>query len=166
MFKFHPPLLLMLSGAIWLLGGGFLLPLGLKLILQSSELNAFGEQCPLLQWISSYVGGVQNASILLIALSLYAGYLKGQKVLSKSVQRITSRLLSLPQPISLFKLYSFPYILLIASMISLGAVIRFFDTPIDIRGAIDIVIGCALIQGAMISFRQAIALRNQKMPTA
>ena len=47
-------------------------------------------------------------------------------------------------------------------MVGLGALIKVLNLPLDVRGAIDIVIGSALINGAMIYFRSAFELRNQE----
>jgi hypothetical protein len=40
-------------------------------------------------------------------------------------------------------------------MMALGLVFRFLPIPIDLRGLIDVAIGSALINGAMLYFRAA-----------
>ncbi len=74
-------------------------------------------------------------------------------VLSKTVRRVVTRISSLPLPIRLKDAYSPAYWILIASMMALGMLFRFLPIPLDIRGIIDVAIGSALINGAMLYFR-------------
>lgn len=115
---------ILLSGALWLAIGIFLLYKGLYLIPGSSTL---------------------------IAVGLLVGFLKGRLILPKSVRRIVARIQALPEPISLKQLYPPSYWILIGSMVGLGLAARLL--PNDIRGFIDIAIGAALMNGAMFYFR-------------
>ncbi|HEY4255173.1 MAG TPA: hypothetical protein VGM34_02370, partial [Chlamydiales bacterium] len=84
---------------------------------------------------------------------LLVGFIKGRFVLSKTVQRIVKHIASAPEPISFRNVYPKSYLLLLASMMCLGFVLRF--VPIEWRGFIDIAVGSALMNGAMLYFRAA-----------
>lgn len=162
MLKVSHATLVIISGLVWLAVGCFLLPLGLKLLVGSAAESMLGntEPFPFLSSISSYVGGAQNAALLLIVLGLLIGQLKGRKVLSKSIHRSVTRIQKFPNPTSITNLYGWGYLVLFASMVGLGMSIRYFGVPNDIRGFIDVAIGAALIQGAILYFREAQAIRK------
>lgn len=119
--------LIIFSGMIWLAAGIFLLNLGLNLL--STE------------------------PLVLIPLALIVGIAKGRFVLKKSALRVVNRIRSLPNPAPITQAYSLAYILLIASMVGIGMLIKFFECPNDIRGFVDTAIGAALIQGSLHYFR-------------
>lgn len=150
MLRFSHSVMIVLCGAVWFAVGAFLLPLGLKLMLNSVD----GEEgFPLIHSLAPHFGGAQQAALILIAICLYVGYCKSKFVLSKSVMRSVDRIKSFPNPMPLQQIYSRGYYLLLAAMVLLGMSIRFFGLSDDIRGAIDIAIGSALINGAMLYFR-------------
>lgn len=161
MFKVGHTMLIFVSGLVWLAVGCFLLPLGLNFIVESilSE-NLRTQPHPILNFLAPYAGGVEQAVLTLIALALLIGFMKGRYVFAKTVQRSVSRILSLPNPVSLSKIYTPQYYLLLGSMVLLGVLVRFL--PLDVRGAVDVIIGSALINGAMLYFRQAWAVRRQQ----
>jgi len=70
----------------------------------------------------------------------------------------------LPNPVSIAKIYTWQYYVLLSSMVLLGVLVRFL--PFDIRGGVDIIIGSALINGATIYFRQAWLARRQATPVS
>ena len=119
------------SGITWLTIGTFLLYKGLKLL-----------------------SGSENAT-LFMAIGLAIGYLKGRYVLSKTVQRVSVRIASLSLPIRPGQVYAPSYWILIGSMMGLGLLFRFLPIPVDIKGFIDVAIGSALMNGAMLYFRSA-----------
>lgn len=121
------------SGFTWFLIGASLLFKGLELIAQAAL--------------------PQKTATSLIALGLLVGFLKGRFVLSKTVRRVVTRIASLPAPIRFKDAYAPSYWILIAGMTSLGMLFRFLPIPIDIRGTIDVTIGSALINGAVLYFR-------------
>lgn len=153
MFKMGHSTLIFLSGFVWLAVGCFLLPLGLNFIVESLLKENAAQPHPVLYFLAPYVGGLDAAALVWIAFALLIGFLKGRKVFSKSVQRSVSRILALPNPAPLSKIYTLSYYLLIASMVLLGVLVRY--APLDIRGGVDVAIGSALINGAMLYFRQA-----------
>jgi hypothetical protein len=79
--------------------------------------------------------------------------MKGRFVLSKTVRRVVHRISSLSEPIRFLDVYSAKYFVLIASMILLGMTLRWLSVPSDIRGMIDVAVGSALMNGAMLYFR-------------
>lgn len=125
-----------LSGLVWLVVGVFLLMKGLSLITTEQTI---GEQ----------------TAVLLISFGLAIGFVKGRFVLRKTVKRVVDRINSLPQPIQVSQVYSKGYYLLIGGMILLGMSMRWLPIPIAIRGTVDIAIGFALMNGAILYFRAA-----------
>lgn len=138
--------LIMLSGALWLCVGLFLLPFGITLLLK-------GEGRPLTTSLVPVFGGLEEATVAIIAFALFVGYVKGRFVLGKSSKRIVDRIRSFPNPTSLMNIFSPAYLVLIGSMILLGISIKFFGVPNDVRGMVDVAIGAAMINGAVITFR-------------
>jgi hypothetical protein len=151
--------LIFLSGFVWLAVGCFLLPLGLNFIVASLLKENAMQPHPVLNFIAPYVGGLDQAAIAWIVFALLIGFIKGRRVFSKSVQRSVKRILALPNPSSLSKIYAPSYYILLGSMVLLGVLVRF--TTQDIRGGVDIAIGSALVNGAMLYFRQAWQARQQ-----
>lgn len=152
MLRFSHRTLIILSGLIWMGIGCFLLQLGLNLLLKGPQTQ---QENPLLQFLTVYLGERESAAIFVIALCLYVGYLKGRYVLGKSVRRGVLRILALPNPSSLTYIYSPKYYLLIGLMVGLGISIKYLGLSNDWRGSVDVVIGSALINGALLYFRFA-----------
>jgi hypothetical protein len=153
MFKVSHATLIFLSGLVWLAVGCFLLPLGLNFIVEALLKENIGQPHPILHFLAPYAGGLEAAALVWIAFALLIGFLKGRRVFAKSVERSVNRILTLPNPTNLSKIYTPSYYLLLGSMILLGVLVRF--APLDIRGGIDVAIGSALINGAVLYFRQA-----------
>jgi hypothetical protein len=149
-----------LSGFVWLAIGCFLLPLGLKMMMTGAHEAAEGAYLPLLSHLAPYIGGAEQGALLLTVIGLLIGYIKGRKVLNKSVHRSVSRIKTFPDPTSITNIYSKGYYLLIASMIGIGISIKYFGLSYDIRGLVDIAIGAALINGAMLYFHEMTALKK------
>lgn len=153
MLKFSHTTLIYLSGFIWLAVGCFLLPLGLNFVVESLLPENASLSHPILNFLGAFAGGMESAALVWIALALLIGFIKGNKVFSKSVDKSVTRILSLPNPAPLTQIYTPAYYVLLGSMVLLGFLVRF--TPQDIRGGVDIVVGSALIHGAMLYFRKA-----------
>ena len=138
------------SGLIWLAAGISLVHKGLKFVADARYFpDAF---CVRFQ---ERFGSVQAAGTALIAVALLIGFIKGRFVLVKTVRRVSFRIQSLPLPIKITSLYTPSYLILLGSMMGLGFLIRFIPMPTDIRGFIDVAIGSALINGAILYFRAA-----------
>jgi hypothetical protein len=159
--------LIALSGSLWLAIGAFLLPLGIHFIADVTiNPQLLREQSyPLLSFVSQYTGGLEGAAILLIAASLMIGSLKAKKVFSKVVKKVVTRITSFPSPTKITNIYDYKYLILIGFMMSLGMALRYFGVPKDIRGVIDVIVGSALINGAIGYFKAMIALRNKACQT-
>jgi hypothetical protein len=153
MFKVSHATLIFLSGFVWLAVGCFLLPLGLNFIVETLLKENSAQPHPILSFLASYVGGLEPAALIWIAITLLIGFLKGRSVFAKSVNRSVNRILTLPNPAPLSKIYTLSYYILLGSMVLLGVLVRF--APLDIRGGVDVAVGSALINGAVLYFRQA-----------
>jgi hypothetical protein len=160
MLRFRHRTLIVLSGFIWLGMGIFLLNLGLNLIVNVAQSAMEADSHHLMTFAASVAGGLNEGAIILIAVGLVLGYFKGRYALGKSVQRGVNHIRSLPQPSPLKSLYSWKYYLLIALMIGLGMLLRFLQVPEEIRGAVLVIVGSALINGAILYFRQGLLTGN------
>jgi hypothetical protein len=154
--KLKPSIAIVLSGALWLVIGLFLMIKGLHLLILAAHPIQIVKTPVILPHLAARLGGEQEGVLVLIAIGLFVGLIKGRFVLVKSVKRVVQRLYSLPSPIRIQEMYSWSYLLLIAGMVGLGVGIRLIALPADIHGLIDVAIGSALINGAMIYFRFAV----------
>ncbi len=165
MLKVSHTTLIVVSGLIWLAIGCFLLSLGLNFVVESIlKDNLISVHRPILDRLAPYAGGLESAALFLIVFGLFLGYLKGRYIFSKTVQKGVERILHLPNPTSLSKIYTQKYYLLLGLMIGLGILVRWM--ALDVRGGVDIIIGSALINGAMLYFRRAfqVWVNSRKMP--
>lgn len=141
--------LYIISGLVWLAIGATLFKLGAGFLYTSINLT---ENTPLLSSIQPLLS-TENALVVVIALSLIIGVLKGRVVLQKSARRSCERIRKLPEPASIFSIYSLGNYLIIACMMGLGMSMKYISLPLDIRGFIDIAVGAALIEGSRYFFR-------------
>jgi hypothetical protein len=135
-------MLILGSGAIWLGVGIMLMAKGLPLIVHNHL-------------------ETQNTGLLLISIGLLVGFIKGRWVLSKTVERIVKRIITLPQGFSYKDVYPRSYLVLLSGMIVLGLLLKWLPIPVDVRGTVDVIIGSALINGAFLYFRCAIDVRRE-----
>ncbi|MBI2743113.1 MAG: hypothetical protein HYX48_04270 [Chlamydiales bacterium] len=154
--NFTPVIAIVASGILWLVGGLFLLIKGLNLVVLAVNPEYFGAHAALVPYLSTLVGGKEQAALLVITFGLLIGLFKGRVVLAKSVKRVVARILSLPLPIKIQQIYSWKYVALIGSMVGLGVAIRWMQLPVDLHGLIDVAIGSSLVNGSMIYFRLAV----------
>ena len=143
----------LLSGVIWFAIGAMLLYKGLRFI----SLGIL-QPTSICKSLSSVLGSAQRAGTILVAFGLLIGFFKGRFVLSKTVRRVVARILSLPLPIRPSQVYHPAYYLLIGAMLMLGLLFRYLPIPIDLRGMIDVAIGSALVNGALLYFRASAAV--------
>lgn len=156
----HVPVIVF-SGFVWFGMGLFLMTKGLGFIVTTAHIPEIGASS-LLKQVASLMGGFEQGALLLIAISLLIGFMKGKFVLSKSVERVVTRILSMPSPIPFTKIYAPQYYILILSMVALGISLRWLPIPLDIRGCVDVAIGSALMNGSLLYFRHALGLKQQK----
>jgi hypothetical protein len=145
---------IMVSGFFWAIVGFFLLYKGLHLIAEGS-LGVMRDQ----SFAVSLFGSPEKGAMGLVAIGLFVGFIKGRFVLAKTVRRVCTRIVGLTLPISIKEVYSISYLLLIASMIFLGISLRLVPISLEIKGVVDVAIGSALLNGAMLYFRASQALK-------
>ncbi len=133
-----------LTGFVWFAIGTWLFFKGLKYV-------SYGAFEP--SGISSFFATSERGAAILISAGLLVGFLKGQFVLRKTVTRVAGRIAALPMPLSIGKIYAPSYWILIGSMMLLGMSMNFLPIALDLRGAIDVAIGSALISGAILYFK-------------
>lgn len=139
---------IVLSGFVWFFMGVYLLFKGLHYITEAAfQTNSLCFK------MSPTFGTPQQAATILLVVGLVIGFLKGRFVLVKTVRRVVARIASLPLPIQFKDAYARSYWLIIAFMMALGMTFRFLPIPIDLKGTIDVAIGSALINGAMLFFK-------------
>lgn len=148
--KLNHKKLIVIAGLVWLAIGIYLLQLGLKFL--NGGLND-SDHMPLLHWIAGYVGGKESAILILVLIAAYLGYFKGRFVLGKSAKRGVAHILSLKEPAPIHRIYNLRSYLIIGIMVALGISIKFMGLNHDVRGVVDILIGSALVNGAMVYFR-------------
>lgn len=152
-----------ISGVIWLGVGLFLMPLGVVLLLSTLHIDHTTDQrFPLIQALIPYAGGIQETVLILLCVGLLIGFFKGKFVLGKSAKRGLERIQEFSNPAPLSKLYSLKYFILILGMMGLGMGIRWAGVSNDIRGLIDVAIGAALINGALIYFRSGYQIHRNE----
>lgn len=122
---------ILISGLIWGAIGVFLLFKGLQLLTTIQD---------------------QNLAMVFVSIGLLVGFVKGRFVLSKTVNRIAKHIYSLSNPISFKDVYPLSYWILVSSMFAIGFFLRL--VPVEVRGFIDVSIGSALINGAMLYFKK------------
>lgn len=147
---------IVVSGLIWFVIGFFLLSKGINL----SVYSLTASYSPFLSFLSNFTKSPEQSVLLLISLALLLGYIKGRFVLLKTVKRVVSRILSLQEPVKATQVYSKNYLFLIFFMVLIGFSIRYLPVAQDIRGFIDLTIGSALMNGALLYFRFAYAFRK------
>ncbi len=155
MLRVRHPLLIAISGLIWLGIGIMLLSMGTNFLIASALDANQTLYHPFLQFLAKFTGSLEQSMMVILALGLGVGLLKGRLIFSKTVNRSVKRILSLPNPTSILNIYEKKYYFLLLGMVLLGFLARL--TPQDIRGFIDVAVGAALIQGAILYFRQAIS---------
>jgi len=147
------------SGFVWFVIGTWLLYKGLHLI-SDAAINPASLSAKI-----KFFGSQQQAATIFMAIGLFIGFFKGRFVLAKTVRRVVARIVSLPLPIRLKDAYAPSYWILIGSMAGLGMLFRFLPLPVDVRGMIDVAIGSALVNGAMLYFRAARETQNAERKT-
>ena len=117
----------------------------------------------LLDFFGSYVRDKEQAALVLITLGLFIGFLKTRLVLHKTVKRVVQRIFSLPAPVPFSKMYKPSYYLLIRrNDVAWNGIAFSKSSKRFLLGLIDVAVGSALINGAVLYFRYAFLLRKQK----
>jgi len=146
-----------LSGLIWFVIGLASTFEGLYLIAQ--VVSGQKEAC-LLKALAPFAGDVVRGGVLAISLALGVGLLKGRFLLAKTVRKVVKHILNRPSPVHFWRLYLKRYLVLVAVMVGLGVVMWFAPIPFDVMGAINVIIGTALIQAALLYVKHAMMLKR------
>lgn len=125
-----------ITGGMWFLIGSMLMVKGLK------YMNLAKDQIQDTEFLS-----------VLMFLSLMLGFLKGRFIFAKTVKRIIANICSHSDKITILNVYPLSYWLVLAVMSCMGMLVKKLSLDIHYLGAIDLVIGSALINGAMQYFR-------------
>lgn len=148
-----------ISGIVWFAVGFGLLTLGMRFIVELARFH-ISDTTSFIARLTPMAGGREQAAMALILTGLILGFIKGRYVLVKTVRRVTERILKLEEPVRFSQVYSRGYLFLIAGMVGLGMCMKWFHIPQDIRGVVDVAVGSALINGAMLYFRMALAVNK------
>lgn len=151
--KFSHTVLISISGLLWLAVGFYLMPLGIKFLVESASVG--GDNLYLLNGLNDLGISFDSAALVLIALGLAIGYLKSRAIFAKTVRKGVLHIRSLPAKASITEVYTFKYLLLLGLMVLLGLSMKWFSVPLDIRGLVDVAVATALINGSMMYFRSA-----------
>lgn len=147
-----------LSGVLWMAIGTLLLMKGFSLLLRG-----VGDPSFFLTWGRKLAGDPEQGSLLVVMGGLLVGFLKGRVVLAKTARRVIARIVSLPSPCAVSKLYSRSYLLLLSSMVLLGLAFKWLPLAYDLKGFIDVAIGSALVNGSAFYFRHLIEKRTSHL---
>jgi hypothetical protein len=139
------------SGIKWFAIGVMLLTKGLRLITSAADHAAV--KAPLINFFQSFTSSRHQAALLIICFGLLIGFVKGRTVLAKTVKRIADRINGHSEGLTLKQAYDQRYWIVIGLMMLIGMMFRMLSIPFDIRGGVDVAIGSALINGAMLYFR-------------
>jgi len=156
MLKLSHRSLLILSGLVWLAVGIFLLSFGLNLLFTSlSTPVQAGDHFSLIHFFGQKVSGPSNGFIVVVTIGLMVGFLKGRTVLKRTATKQVVNLRAHANPAKLTTVFNKRYLILIGLMMMLGMLLRYLPIHMDVRGAIDVTIGAALINGASHYFKSA-----------
>jgi len=162
MFKLSHSQLVAASGIVWFLTGLFLAQFGARLLIGALPTpEPFVPWThPLLESFASLAGSRENVAVLIVLGCLITGQVKCRFVLSRSIKRGIKRILALPNPAPLYRIYSLPYYGLIGCMILMGVFLRKSGLPDDLRGACYLSIGFGMLRGAALYFKQSFVIRD------
>ena len=131
---------IVVNGVIWLIIGGFLLSMGLYLLILQRREHA----------------------MVLVCLGLVLGFIKGSFILSKTAKKAIKRISLISEPISILQVYPPIYLGLIVGMMLLGMGLKWLEIAAHIRGVIDVAVGFALINASRVYFQSAYELKKQR----
>lgn len=158
--KFERHQLITLAGFIWFVVGLLLLIKGIQFILLAAHLTGH-KGAPLMSALMyAFTGAIFPSLLTVILLGLLLGAAKGKWALGKAAKRNVRRLYPMRGKIHLSKLYKLHDYLLIVGMVALSRLMHWVHCPNDLHGLIDIAVGSALVNGAMVYFRYAIKIKE------
>lgn len=159
--KFEKYQLITLAGFLWFVLGITLLTKGLYLMILTAHLS--GEKAgPILNvFMYAFTGGIVPAALTILLLGVVLGIMKGRWALGRAATLLVRRIYPMRGKIHVAKLYRIHDYLLIVGIIALSRLLNWIEVPNDVHSLIDIAVGSALINGAMVYFRYAIQVKDQ-----
>jgi len=151
-------LAIVFSGLLWLGIGLLLFMKGLRYLMESGEsvFSASSSSFSIISFLSAFFGTKEQAALWLLFCACALGFIKGRFVMGKTVKRIVSHICDQGASFTYKRLYPKWYFIVLGGMMLLGMAFKFLPLPLDIKGLIDVTIGFALINGAMLYFKAAI----------
>ncbi|MFY7842439.1 MAG: hypothetical protein ACOVOR_00245 [Rhabdochlamydiaceae bacterium] len=144
------------SGLVWFILGFYLLIKGIRLVLEGALLAKVN--LPLISSLKPFFPEPIQGALFIVCIGLLIGFIKGRFVLSKTVNRVMSRIHSFDDTVNMWKMYDSRYLILLLSMFLIGMLMKVIPVPQDILALIDISVGSALINGFLIYFRHFLRL--------
>lgn len=159
--KFEKHSLISIVGMVWFIVGIFLLFSGLKLIFFTGLIK--GQSfTPIISVIMyAFTGAIIPTMIVIVFLGLLLGYAKSKWAFVRVIRKTVQRIYPMPGLVRISNLYRLHEILLIFAVIALSRIVQFIHLPLDIQGVVNIAIGSALINGAVVYFRFALRIKEE-----
>lgn len=160
MYKCSHFVMIVISGLVWATIGVMLMTVGMHHLMDALRLfddMTRASSPSLIKAFSAVLKSPEQVMTAIIGCCLLVGYAKGHFVLTRSVKSGVQRILSHPNPSAIKKLYGKKYYFLIVAMMGLGLLLKALKLPSDLHGAIDLAIGSALLKGALVYFKYAVA---------
>jgi hypothetical protein len=147
--------LIWIGGIAWLAVGIFLLTVGVKRLQHTVRDLQCGltDGHPLGNWLQGQVGSPGNAAVVMLAVALGLGLVKGRFALAKAMRRLLCKIDGLPDPAPVSQVYGAGYLALVVGMIALGALLRVIGVAEEVRGIILTAVGFALARASLGAFR-------------
>lgn len=139
-----------MGGAFWLIAGFMLLTKGIGFL---KNLMFFESSHPLLDFYLNLTQDKETAVALLIATALALGMMKAIFILRKVAKKACLRLSTFPDPAPISALFGFRFLVIITGAMLMAYCVRQSGLSPDIRGVIDVAVGAALLNSAMIYLR-------------
>lgn len=158
--KFEKHSLITIVGMVWFIVGLALLFSGLEMIFLIDFLQGqtFTPLINILMY--AFTGAIIPSIIVICLVGLLLGYVKSKWALVRMIGKTMERIYPLSGLVRISNLYRLHEALLVIAVITLSRVIKIFPIPLDVQGVINIAIGSALINGAVIYFRFALRIEE------
>jgi hypothetical protein len=147
--------LMRIAGMVWFVVGLGLMTLGIKFLLAVMNTPSLALASPHFSFVKNFPHKeVQQVIFWILLVSLLVGYFKGRVALKRSADRQVQRI-ALLKEVGLKDMYSKGYYLLMLGMMGMGLIMKVLPITLEVRGAVDVAIGSALIQGSVHFFKAA-----------
>lgn len=142
---------IILLALIWFSAGVFLLRKGIYLSMMG--LTDESKLSFLHRSLASFLPDSLQIGLLFIVLGLFLGNMKAKKVFRKVIDRILKSLEAYQEQAPLSAIFNIRFFLLIIIMMTLGWLLNVLNFPTDIRAIVNVTIGSALMQAAIMLYR-------------